>query len=60
MSGQIRLRVRYQDLATPWFDYLLVSPEEMREIVADTGWRILKFLRSRSPTYTVILEQRRD
>lgn len=30
MSGQIRMRVRYQDVATPRFDYLLVSPAEMR------------------------------
>ena len=40
MPGQIRLRVRYNAYCTPWFDYLMVSPEEMAEIVAETPWRI--------------------
>jgi hypothetical protein len=37
MAGQIRIRVRYQTIIGPWFDYLMVSPEEMAEIVAGTG-----------------------
>ena len=28
MPGQLRLRVRYRDLTGPWFDYLIVSPDE--------------------------------
>ena len=32
MAGQIRLRVRYKKYATPWFDYLMVSKEEMENI----------------------------
>lgn len=60
MAGQIRMRVRYQGMATPWFDYLLVSPDEMREIVAGTGWVIVKLLRTRSSIYTAVLERRPD
>lgn len=40
MSGQIRVRGRYKTLATPWFDYLMVSTDEMEEIVAGTGWSV--------------------
>ena len=40
LGGQIRLRVRYKAYATPWVDYLMVSLDEMREIVAGTGWEI--------------------
>jgi SAM-dependent methyltransferase len=40
LGGQIRLRVRYKAYATPWVDYLMVSLEEMREIVSGTGWEI--------------------
>ena len=36
MSGQTRLRVRYLTYATPWFDYLLVSPKEMKELMEGT------------------------
>jgi hypothetical protein len=42
MSGQIRLRVRYKHYATPWCDYLMVSPEEMEALVEGTGWRVVK------------------
>jgi SAM-dependent methyltransferase len=44
MPGQIRMRVRYRDYATRWFDYLLVSQEEMKELLDGTGWRVRRFL----------------
>jgi hypothetical protein len=40
MSGQIRMRARYKRFATPWFDYLMVSPQELETIVNGTGWRV--------------------
>lgn len=40
MPGQLRIRVRYRDYATKWFDYLIVSPEEMEDLLEGTGWRI--------------------
>jgi SAM-dependent methyltransferase len=40
MAGEARFRVRYLTDATPWFDWLLVSPTEMEEIVAGTGWTL--------------------
>jgi ubiquinone/menaquinone biosynthesis C-methylase UbiE len=46
MSGQVRIRARYRAYVGKWFDYLLVSPEEMREIVEGTGWRIERFISS--------------
>ena len=33
MPGQLPLRVRYRDLIGPWFDYLIVSPNEMGTIL---------------------------
>jgi len=33
MSGQLRIRVRYKKYATKWFDYLIVSKDEMKEIL---------------------------
>ena len=46
MAGQIRIRVRQENLATPWFDYLFVSPAEMAAIAADSGWRIAEIFRA--------------
>jgi SAM-dependent methyltransferase len=40
LSGQIRMRVRHRRLATPWFDYLLATPEELRPLLAGTPWRL--------------------
>jgi SAM-dependent methyltransferase len=55
MSGQVRIRVRYGRLRTPWFDYLLVSEEEMRALVDGTGWRIEEVLAPEEGAYTVVI-----
>jgi SAM-dependent methyltransferase len=44
MPGQLRIRVRYRDYATRWFDYLIVSREEMEDLLEGTGWRVRRFL----------------
>jgi SAM-dependent methyltransferase len=46
MPGQIRMRVRYKNNKGRWFDYLLVSKQEMENIVSGTGWKIERFLDS--------------
>jgi SAM-dependent methyltransferase len=56
MAGQLRLRVRYRDLIGPWFDYLLVSPDEMASILEGTQWRITRLLQSSTAYYVAILE----
>lgn len=40
MAGQLRIRVRYKTYVTPWFDYLIVSPNELRKVLSGTGWRL--------------------
>jgi len=55
MPGQVRIRVRYQRYASEWFDYLLVSPEEMGEVVSDTAWSIQRFIKSDGSMYVGIL-----
>jgi SAM-dependent methyltransferase len=57
MSGQTRLRVRYLTYATPWFDYLLVSPDEMKELLEGTGWRVAKLFKSKGPSYAAVIEK---
>lgn len=59
MSGQVRARCRYKTLATPWFDYLMVSKIEMEEIVSGTGWKVRRYFDSETsrPTYIAIVER---
>lgn len=51
MPGQVRIRVRYRRYVTPWFDYLLVSQDEMRQVVHGSGWQISQFVESQGPAY---------
>lgn len=57
LPGQVRIRVRYQTDATPWFEVLLVSKIEMARIIDDTGWKVVRFLSSEGPAYLAVLEK---
>ena len=36
----VTLRLRYRDLATPWFSWLNLSREQLRDLVDETPWRL--------------------
>jgi SAM-dependent methyltransferase len=57
MSGQIRIRIRYRDLATPWFDYLFLSRPELEELVEGTGWLLDRTIEDEGPLYVAVLEK---
>lgn len=58
MPGQIKMRVRHTKYATPWFDYLLVSKDEMTTILEGTGWSISRFIDSKDgPQYIAVIEK---
>lgn len=40
MPGQVAIRVRYQRLATGWFELLWMSLAELDETAAPAGWRV--------------------
>ena len=58
MPGQIRIRIRYKKYVMPWFDYLMVSKDEMKEILAGTGWVIKQFIDSEKAIYAAVIEKR--
>ena len=58
MAGQIRLRVRYRNYATPWIDYLMVSREELEQILDGSGWRIKKIIESGTSLYIAIIDKK--
>lgn len=55
MAGQIRIRVRYRECVGRWFDYLLVSPEEMVSIVNGTGWAVERLVTDGGAPYVGVL-----
>ena len=61
MSGQIRIRIRYRDVATLWFDYLFLSRPELEELLQGTGWRLARTLEdedgSRAGIYIGVIEK---
>ena len=57
MPGQIRMRIRYRQYRSPWFDYLFVSKDEMHTIVEGTGWTITRFFDSGDSLYVAMMEK---
>lgn len=39
-AGAVRIRIRYQMTATPWFELLWASPNELDETARASGWRV--------------------
>jgi SAM-dependent methyltransferase len=56
LPGQIRIRVRYRDVATPWFDYLMVGRGELRDILDGTGWTLERTIDS-DDTYIAVIDK---
>ncbi len=59
MGGQLRIRIRHGSYSTPWFDYLLVSPEEMAELAEGTGWELRRVIDEGEHVYVGVLERAR-
>lgn len=57
MAGQIRMRIRYGKIVGEWFDYLFVSPDEMRDILSDTDWHIAELINSEEANYFAVIEK---
>jgi SAM-dependent methyltransferase len=57
MSGQLRIRIRHHEYETPWFDYLLASPEEMAELAEGTGWELRRVVDEGEHVYVGVLER---
>jgi hypothetical protein len=58
MAGELRIRVRYKKLITPWFDYMMVSPKELQDVVHGTGWFLERVIAEpQSPIYAAVIER---
>lgn len=41
LPGQLRLRTRWANFATPWFEYLLIPVEELAVLAEASGWDLV-------------------
>jgi SAM-dependent methyltransferase len=57
LPGGLRIRIRYQAYATPWFDYLIASPDEMGEIVESAGWHLARVVDEGEYVYVGVIER---
>jgi SAM-dependent methyltransferase len=57
LPGHLTVRVRHRELATPWFDYLLCSPDELRDVLRGTEWRLVDLDDTEPSRYTAVLRQ---
>ena len=54
------MKIRYKKYATPWFDYLMVSKEEMENILDGTDWRVNKYVESSGSQYIAVIDKVRE
>jgi SAM-dependent methyltransferase len=52
--GQIRLRARWSDVATGWFDYLFVPVEEIKDLAEKAGWELVEYQPGSRPYLAVL------
>jgi hypothetical protein len=57
LPGQLRIRIRHRKYVTSWFQYLLVSKHEMRDILKGTGWRVIRTIDSKGAAYIAVIEK---
>lgn len=57
MPGQLRIRMRYKKYKTPWFNYLLMSKEELEDILENTGWAVNEYIEGESGMYIAIIDK---
>jgi SAM-dependent methyltransferase len=57
LPGLIRMRIRYRERTTPWFDYLMVSLDEMSDVIDGTGWEIRRSFTDNGSSYAAVLEK---
>jgi SAM-dependent methyltransferase len=57
LGGQTRIRVRFEKTVTRWIEWLIVSKEEIEQLIGGTGWKISRFIDSKNSGYNAIIEK---
>lgn len=57
LPGTIRIRLRFAEHVTPWFDWLFVSPRELEQLLRGTGWHVARVVKNNGAAYVAIIEK---
>ncbi len=57
LGGQLRIRVRFQDKISPWFDYWIASRAELAATLDGTGWTIERFLDAEDSRFIAVIRK---
>ncbi|OGF46926.1 MAG: hypothetical protein A2452_07160 [Candidatus Firestonebacteria bacterium RIFOXYC2_FULL_39_67] len=55
--GAFRVKLFYGRYESDWFEYIRVSPLELKKIVKGTGWKVGKIFPTRDYSYVAVLEK---
>ncbi len=55
--GSIGQRIEYDGCCGPHFDWLLTTFRDLRDIIADTGWKIKRCVQVNEGLYSVVMER---
>ena len=55
MSGQRKIRIRFREYTSSWFDYLGVSEDEMKKILKNANWQIKEIFYSEGSSYIALI-----
>lgn len=56
-AGQVRIRVRYKRYVRPWIDLLMVTKDELRQLLDGTGWELRKTIEGELGLYVAIIDK---
>jgi SAM-dependent methyltransferase len=57
--GQVTIRLRYAERATPWYELLNVSACELEKLAGEGGWQVAELVDGDPGEYYAVLEKRR-
>jgi len=55
--GQVKVRLEYNDSVSQWFYLLLVTPEEMRKLAEETGWKFDEVITGQDASFVGVLKK---
>jgi SAM-dependent methyltransferase len=54
-GGEVKIRVRYQNIISPWFNYWLAAKSEIQKMLDGTDWHVQRFIESKGLIYIAII-----
>lgn len=56
-AGDHRYRIRWLEMATPWFRYAMCAPDQAEDLVRGTAWRVARIIDDGSARWAMVLEK---